>query len=66
MNESLKLLYRIILDGGGVVSQQCMGSWYIITVEPARHLNTHQIRERYGKRYGPFVVALTPAGKDDE
>jgi hypothetical protein len=56
----LRLLYKLVLDGGKVISCSKQEDTYVILVEPAAHLGTNDLRTRYGRGYGPFNIPLVP------
>lgn len=59
---TLHLLYRLMLDGGHVLScnQNGDGETYVVEIEPNPTFDCNEVRTRYGKGYGPFQIILVP------
>lgn len=60
---SLQLLYRLMLDGGSILSCNRYGEIYVADVEPNPEFNTAEVITKYGSDHGPFLIVLRREGE---
>lgn len=52
----LKLLYKLLLDGGKVIERAKIDAVYIFKIEPG--IPEKCLYQRYGRSYGPFTIMI--------
>lgn len=52
----LKLLYKLLLDGGKVIERAKIDEICIFKIEPG--IPDEYLYQRYGRSYGPFTVMI--------